>query len=219
MTARTRVFLVDDHPLVREWLATQLREQPDLEVVGQAADAAAGLAAMLADPPDLAIVDLSLRTSSGLDLIKDLSRQLPATATIVLSMHEEISYAERALRAGARGYVTKRESTDRIVDAIRAVLAGRIYATPDLLTRLAERMMGRRPSDRASLEELLSDRELEVFRRLGEFQTTRRIADELHVSIKTVQAYCARMKEKLGLATGAELVREAVRWSEQRPRL
>lgn len=124
-------------------------------------------------------------------------------------MHEEISFAERALRAGARGCVTKREATDRIVEAIRAVLAGRIYATPDLLTRLAERMMGRRPTDRASLEELLSDRELEVFRRLGECQSTRAIADELHVSIKTVQAYCARMKEKLGLATGAELVREA----------
>lgn len=215
MTPLIRVFLVDDHPLVREWLATQLREQPDLEVSGQAADAAAGLAAMLADPPDLAIVDLSLKTSSGLDLIKDLGSQLPATAVIVLSMHEEVSYAERALRAGARGYVTKRESTDRIVDAIRTVLAGRIYATPDVLTRLAERMIGRKPRTPVTIEELLSDRELEVFRRLGEFQSTRFIADELRVSIKTVQAYCARIKEKLGLASGTELAREAVRWTEQ----
>jgi DNA-binding NarL/FixJ family response regulator len=218
MTHRTRVFLVDDHPLVREWLATQLREQPDIEIVGQAADAASGLSAMLADPPDMAIVDLSLKTSSGLDLIKDLGHQLPATAVIVLSMHEEISYAERAIRAGARGYVTKRESTDRIVEAIRTVLAGQIYATPELLTRLADRMMGRRVIDPSTMEEILSDRELAVFRRLGEFHRTRQIADELHVSIKTVQAYCARIKEKLGLANGAELIREAVGWSEQQHR-
>lgn len=218
MNHRTRVFLVDDHPLVREWLATQLREQSDLEVIGQASDAVSGLAAMLADPPDLAIVDLSLKSSSGLDLIKDLGNQLPATAIIVLSMHEEVSFAERALRAGARGYVTKRESTDRIVEAIRAVLAGRIYATPDLLTRLADRLMGRKTVDGLSIEELLSDRELEVFRRLGEFERTRQIADDLHVSIKTVQAYCARIKEKLGLGNGADLIREAVRWSEQQHR-
>jgi DNA-binding NarL/FixJ family response regulator len=218
MSTRTRVFLVDDHPLVREWLATQLREQPDIEVSGEAADAVSGLSAMLADPPDLAIVDLSLKTSSGLDLIKDLGNQLPGTAVIVLSMHEEVSFAERALRAGARGYVTKRESTDRIVDAIRAVLAGRIYATPDLLTRLADRLVGRKPTDATSVEEVLSDRELEVFRRLGEFQSTRMIADELHVSIKTVQAYCARIKEKLGLGNGAELIREAVRRADQQHR-
>lgn len=215
MNHPTRVFLVDDHPLVREWLATQLREQSDLHVSGQASDAATGLAAMIADPPDLAIIDLSLKTSSGLDLIKDMGNQLPATAIIVLSMHEEVSFAERALRAGARGYVTKRESTDRIVEAIRTVLSGKIYATPELVTRLADRMMGRKTMDATSVEELLSDRELEVFRRLGEFQSTRIIADELHVSIKTVQAYCARIKEKLGLANGAELSREAVGWAGQ----
>lgn len=217
-TRRSRVYLVDDHPLVREWLAALLREQPDFEIAGTAAEASTGLAAMLEDPPDIAIVDLSLKTSSGLDLIKDLSAQLPTLSIIVLSMHEELSYAERALRAGARGYVTKRESTDRIVEAIREVLAGRFYAAPELLSRLAERMIGRAPSDRPMTVENLSDRELEVFRRLGAGQTTRRISDELHLSIKTVQAYCARIKEKLALANGAELVREAVRWAEQQDR-
>lgn len=219
MTASSlRIFLVDDHPLVREWLATTLRQQPDLEVCGQAEDAASGLAAMLADPPDVAIVDLSLKTSSGLDLIKDLTEHLPGTQIVVLSMHEEVFYAERALRAGARGYVMKRESTDRVVEAIRTVQTGRIYANPQLLARLTERMVGKGQKAGAGSVELLSDRELDVFRRLGEGQATRRIAAEMHVSIKTVQAYCARIKEKLHLASGAELVREAVRWTEQSKR-
>lgn len=218
MTSTTpiRVFIVDDHPLVREWLANLLREQPDFAVTGQAAEAPEGLAAMLSEPPDVAIVDLSLKGSSGLDLIKELSSHLPGTSVIVLSMHEEVSYAERALHAGARGYVTKRESTDRIVEAIRKVLAGQIYATPDLLSRLTERMIGRpAASDPEGRVSLLSDRELEVFQRLGSGQPTRRIATELGVSIKTVQAYCARIKDKLDLANSAELVREAVRWNER----
>jgi len=218
MTATTpvRVYIVDDHPLVREWLANLLRAQPDFLVSGHAADAPEGLAAMLADPPDVAIVDLSLKNSSGIELIKELANQLPGTSVIVLSMHEEVSYAERALHAGARGYVTKRESTDRIVEAIRKVLGGQIYATPDLLARLAERVIGRpAPNDPEGRVALLSDREMEVFQRLGVGQPTRRIATELGVSIKTVQAYCARIKEKLDLANGAELVREAVRWTER----
>jgi DNA-binding NarL/FixJ family response regulator len=213
-----RIFLVDDHPLVREWLATLLRQQPDLEVSGQAEDASSGLAAMIADPPDIAIVDLSLKTSSGLDLIKDLTEHLPGIQIIVLSMHEEIFYAERALRAGARGYVMKRESTDHMIEAIRTVQTGRVYANAQLLARLAERMVGHTAAASPGDVETLSDRELDVFRRLGEGQSTRRIAEELHLSIKTVQAYCARIKEKLRLANGAELVREAIRWTDQKNR-
>ena len=217
-TAATRIFIVDDHPLVREWLAALLRQQPDLAVSGQAEDAGGALAAMLAHPPDIAIVDLSLKSSSGLDLIKDLGSHLPALKIIVLSMHEELFYAERALRAGARGYVTKRESTDNMVEAIRAVRAGRIYANPQLLARLTERMVGRpRPAGQDPVE-ALSDRELDVFGRLGAGQSTRGIADELHVSIKTIQAYCARIKEKLRLASAVELVHEAVRWTERQER-
>jgi len=215
MASRSRIFIVDDHPLVREWLGNLLRLEPDFEVCGQAEDAAGALAAMAAAPPDVAILDLSLKSGSGLQLIKDLRERHPGVATLVLSMHEEIYYAERALRAGASGYVTKRESTDRIVEAIRQVRAGRIYASPELLARLAERMVGRAPPPAQGAVTILSDREIEVFRRLGMGQPTRRIATELGVSIKTVQAFCARIKDKLNLASGAELVREAVRWVER----
>jgi DNA-binding NarL/FixJ family response regulator len=216
--SQTRIFLVDDHPLVREWLATLLRQQPDFEVCGQAEDARHAFATMLADPPNVAIVDLSLKTSSGLDLIKELSDRLPETQVIVLSMHEEIFYAERAMRAGARGYVTKRESTHRIVEAVHEVQAGRLYANAELLAKLAERIVGRNQTTQAGSVETLSDRELEVFRRLGEGQSNRLIAEELHLSIKTVQAYSVRIKDKLGLANAAELVREAIRWTDQKNR-
>jgi len=209
----TRIFIVDDHPLVREWLAALLRQQAGLTICGQAEDAATALAAMTKTPPDVAIVDISLKTGSGLDLIKDLQAVLPDVAVIVLSMHEEIFYAERALRAGARGYVMKRESTSQIIDAIRQVRDGRVYANPEVLGRLAERLVGRSAAARGTVEGL-SDRELEVFRRLGRGEPTRQIASELHLSIKTVQAYNARIKEKLGLPSGAQLVREAVRWVE-----
>jgi DNA-binding NarL/FixJ family response regulator len=216
MSGKARIFIVDDHPLVREWLGTLLRQQPDFELCGQAEDVPTALAGMLKARPDVAIVDLSLQSGSGLDLIKDMRVQLPEVAVIVLSMHEEIYYAERALRAGARGYIMKRESTGRIVDAIRRVRAGHVYASEEMLARLAERMVGGRAA--ASPQgpvATLSDREIEVFRRLGQGQTTRQIATDLNVSMKTVQAYCARIKEKLGLGSGAELVRDAVRWIER----
>ncbi len=225
--AKTRIFIVDDHPLVREWLAALVKQQPDLDFTGQADNAAAALEAMLADPPDVAIVDLSLPGSSGLDLIRNLTDQLPGTQAIVLTMHDELYWAERAFRAGARGYVMKHESTTNMLAAIRAAQSGNIYASPKLLAGITERIFGRPRAaatpagdagagadDRIAVD-VLSDRELDVFQRLGRGQTTRQIADALCLSIKTVQAYCARIKEKLGLATGAELVYEAVRWHEQ----
>jgi DNA-binding NarL/FixJ family response regulator len=213
---RKRIFIVDDHTLVREWLANLLQQEPDREVCGQADTAAAALAGMTATPPAIAIVDLSLKGGSGLDLIKDLRRICPATQVVVLSMHEEIYFIERAFRAGARAYVTKRDSTERIVEAIRAVLAGQVYAAADVLAQLTERMVGYTAAKQPGSVELLSDRELEVFRRLGEGQGTRKISEEMGLSIKTVQAYSARIKEKLGLANVSELVREAVRWVETR---
>ncbi len=213
--SETRVFIVDDHPLVREWLSNLLRQSGNVVVSGFAETGRAGLSAMLAEPPDVAIVDLALQNSSGLDLIKDLGEQLPDVRVIVLSMHEEMFYVERAFRAGARGYVTKRESTEQIVEAVREVASGSIYASRPILARLAERMVG--PAFTGSVESL-SDRELEVFGRLGNGHSTRRIADELNVSIKTVQAYCGRIKEKLGHGDGIELVRAAVRWVDRRDR-
>jgi DNA-binding NarL/FixJ family response regulator len=221
MSDRARVFIVDDHPLVREWLAGLLRRQADLEVSGQADSVSGALAAMAADPPDVAIVDLALSGGgSGFDLIGDMRLRFPGTAVIVLSMHAEPQFAERALRAGARGYLTKGESTGKIVEAIRQVRAGHIYADAATLARLAEQMVGRPAAPPRGGIEGLSKREIEVFRRLGEGHPTRHIAAELSVSIKTVQAYSARIKEKLNLASGAELVREAVRWVEadRRPR-
>lgn len=213
---RTRIFIVDDHPLVREWLAALIGQQPDFVLCGQAEDAAGALAAMIENIPDVAIVDLALRNSSGLDLIKDLTEHLPGTQAIVLSMHEEIFYAERALRAGARGYVTKQEATDRILEAIRAVQSGQVFASPQLLSRLTERMLNRGKDADPDGISTLSDRELDVFGRLGRGQTTRQISRDLSISIKTVQAYCARIKEKLSLSSGAELVLAAVRWSHGR---
>ena len=215
--ARTRIFVVDDHPLVREWLSALLREQPDLEICGQADHARGALAPIMAARPDVAIVDLFLKGGTGLDLIKDLREHCPQTDVIVLSMHEEAGYAERALRAGARGYVTKRESTTQIVEAIRQVRKGRVFANPELLAALAGRMVGQsavQPSD--PLEDL-SDRELEVFRRLGQGRSTRDIAEDLGLSLPTVQTYCQRIKDKLRLASANELVREAVRWVQNQP--
>ena len=212
--APARVFLVDDHPLVRDWLKVLLETERDFVVVGEADEPAAALAAIAADPPDVAVVDLSLRRGSGLDVIKAVRARVPQVKTLVLSMHEAISDIERALRAGARGYVMKGESSSQIVPAIRCVLAGRIYATPEVFSRLTDRMTRASATPDAHPADLLSDREMHVFRRIGEGYTTRRIADELNVSQKTVQTYCARIKEKIGLDDGTELAIAAIRWRE-----
>ncbi len=211
---RKRAFIVDDHTLVREWLTTLLQGEPDIEVCGQADAGPPALSAMRRSPPDIAIVDLSLRSGSGLDLIKDMQAACPGTQVVVLSMHEEIHFVERAFRAGARGYVTKRDSTDSIVEAIRTVLAGKVYARPTILAQLASRLAGHAPDKPVGAVESLSDRELEVFRRLGEGQATRKIAADMALSMKTIQAYNARIKDKLGLANASELMREAVKWAE-----
>ena len=217
MSARpvTRVFIVDDHPLVREWLGNLLRLEPDLDVVGSAGDPAVALKAMLEEPPNVAVVDLSLQKGSGLDLIKDLRATLPDVRIVVLSMHEETTDIERAFRAGATAYVMKRESTAQIVPAIRQATAGHIFANPEVLAELAGRLMTRPPRARIDAIEQLSDRELEVFRRLGAGRSTREIAEALGVSLKTVQTYCARIKEKLGVSDAAELTRVAFHWHER----
>jgi len=211
---RTRVFLVDDHPLVRDWLKSLLQMEEDFDVIGEADEPAAALAAMSAGRPDVAVIDLSLKRGSGLDLIKSLRSRHPEVRVLVLSMHEEISDVERALRAGARGYVMKGESSSQIVPAIRWVQSGRIYAAPEVFSRLAERASRHTSGNLDHPEEVLSDRELHVFRRIGEGLTTRRIAEELRVSQKTIQTYCARIKEKIGLDDGAELALTAIRWRE-----
>jgi DNA-binding NarL/FixJ family response regulator len=211
-----KIFIVDDHPLVREWLTNLIKQHPGLVVCGEAATAAEGVSGIASTKPDVAIVDISLRNGSGLDLIKTLKAMHPETAIIVLSMHDERLYAERSLRAGARGYIMKRETTRNVIAAIRQVLDGKLYVSTDMAAYFAEKFVdGKPPTGESSIEQL-SDRELEVFQLLGQGRETRDIATSLNISIKTVQAYCARIKEKLKLANASELLREAVRWYENR---
>jgi DNA-binding NarL/FixJ family response regulator len=215
---RRRVFLVDDHPLVREGLVNLIERQPDLSVCGQAGTAAAAFEAMTRLTPDIALVDLSLEASSGLELIKQLQALPAPPPVLVLSMHDEALYAERALRAGARGYIMKRSAPRHVIDAIRQVLDGKLYMSEALAARMAEKYVGARAVAGESPIALLSDRELEVFQKLGEGWETRRIASELHLSPKTVQVYCGRIKEKFSLTNATELIREAVRWVENENR-
>jgi DNA-binding NarL/FixJ family response regulator len=211
-TGRTRIFLVDDHPLVREGLANLINQQEDLAVCGEAEDSAGAMAGIEESQPNVALIDISLKNESGLELVKKLEERFPLVALIVLSMHEEALYAERALRAGAKGYVMKRETTKSVLTAIRRVLAGDVYVSERVVTAMAKRMGSRKAT--AEPVERLSDRELEIFRLLGQGRTTSQIAEDLHLSLKTVQAYCARAKEKFGVGSLGELLRAAIRWED-----
>ena len=208
------VFLVDDHPLVREWLTNLINQQPGLRVCGEAESGPQARERIVAAKPDVAIVDIALKDSSGIELIKDLKQSCPEVVVLVLSMHEESHYAERALRAGAKGYIMKRETATKVIIALRQVLEGKLYMSESLAVAMAAQFVAGNALATGSVVEQLSDRELEVFELLGDGRGTRQIAESLGVSIKTVQAYCARIKEKLNLASATELVREAVRWRE-----
>ncbi len=205
---------MDDHPLVREWLTNLINQQPDLVVCGEADSGPQALQAMGALKPEVAIVDIALKDSSGIELIKDLKLGCPAVAVLVLSMHDESHYAERALRAGARGYIMKRETTRKVIAAIRQVLAGKLYVSDSVAAAMAAKFVEGKTLAARSPVEQLSDRELEVFELLGQGRGTRQIAETLRVSVKTVQAYCAGIKDKLHVASATELIREAVRWYE-----
>jgi DNA-binding NarL/FixJ family response regulator len=214
-TAKSRIFLVDDHPLVRDSLSNLINQQEDLSVCGEADSVPQAMREIPRSAPDVAIVDLSLKDGSGLELLKWLKSRMPQTASIVLSMHDEKLYAERAIRAGARGYVMKRESTKRIIAAIHQVLEGKLAVSEQIASSFAERFIASTvPHEENPLTEL-SDRELEIFTLLGRGLETRQIGETLNVSIKTVQAYCARIKVKLNLSSATELLREAVRWQER----
>ena len=212
-----RVFLVDDHPLVREWLGNLLRQQQDLTICGEADSVEAALPGILNSKPEVAIVDLALTNGWGLDLIRQVAQQAPETRIIVLSMHDEKLYAERTIRAGAQGYVMKRETAKVIVAAIRQVLKNEVYLSPELQAIFARNFVNRKSAVVPPVA-ALSDRELEVFRLIGEGVPTRQIAHALGVSVKTVHTYHARMREKLNIASLSELVREAVRWCESETR-
>jgi DNA-binding NarL/FixJ family response regulator len=210
----SKVFLVDDHPLVREGLAGLINRLPDFKVCGEAESAADALRGIGETKPDLAIVDLTLREGSGIELIKTIRANSPATAVLVLSMHDERRYAERCIRAGARGYVMKAESATQVVSALRDLVEGKLHISERMRSFFVERFVDGAPPLSLSPPDVLSDREFEVFQLLGQGFETRRIAEKMGVNIKTVQAFCARIKEKLQLASATELLREAVRWNE-----
>lgn len=210
---KKRIFLVDDHPLVREWLANLIHQQPDLKVCGETDSAPAALSAIAATLPDLVIADINLKNSSGVELIKSLKESHPDVPVLVLSMHDESLYAERAFRAGANGYVNKRETAQKVIEAIRRVLDGKLYVSEKAAEILADKTVRGHAANRSAIE-LLSDRELEVFEKLGQGIGTKQIADDFRVSVKTIQEYCARIKEKLHLGSATELLREAVRWHD-----
>ena len=208
-----RVFVVDDHPIVRHGFAQLLALEPDLELCGQAADARAAVAAITAAEPGVVIVDVSLGDASGIDLIGEIKQRLPRAAVLVVSMHDEQLYAERSLRAGAGGYVMKHEAPTAIVRAIRTVAAGGIFVSEAMSARLLQRLAARGgPGDESPLG-ALSNRELHVLELIGRGLGTREIAELLHISIKTVESYRARLKEKMNLRSGIELTRFAVRWA------
>jgi DNA-binding NarL/FixJ family response regulator len=218
MQPKTKILLVDDHPLVREWLTKLINEEPDLEVCGRAGNAREALDLIGTLLPQIVVVDISLDDGSGLEVIKDIKALHPEVNTIVLSMHDEMLYAERAMRAGASGYIMKREATNKVIDAIRTVIEGRSFFSNAVNAMLAQKLV-QRSGDKPTTVEALSDRELEVFQLLGRGFSTRQVSVQMNVGFKTVHVYCARIKEKLNLANINELVFQAIRWHEsQQPR-
>jgi DNA-binding NarL/FixJ family response regulator len=212
MTKSTRVFLVDDHPIVRQGLARLIASEPDLEVCGEADDVPSAVRAINELSPDVVVADLSLKQGSGIDLIKTLQTQSPQIPILVLTMHEEPFYAERALRAGARGYLTKQEASEKILTAIRQVVGGEIYVSDRISPQLLKRLISGAPDEDDPLVSRLSDRELQVFLMIGEGLGTQEIADQLNLSVKTIETYRAHLKEKLNLKDARELVQYAIRW-------
>ncbi len=209
-----RILIVDDHPLMRKGLALTLEAEPDLTVCAQAESAEEALSTFEELAPDMAIVDISLPGMSGLELIKHFHMLKPDLGILVVSRHEETLYAERAIRAGARGYVMKLEAGQVIVKAVRRVLEGGIYVSDEINERLLLGIASRQGHVTQSPLEVLSDRELEVFELTGRGLGTREIAERLHLSIKTVESYRARIKNKLNLSNASELMQHAVQWVE-----
>jgi DNA-binding NarL/FixJ family response regulator len=210
--AVTRILLVDDHPVVRKGLATILNGEKDWEVCAEAAGMSQALKCFLDHRPDLVLTDLTLENGSGLELIKELASLQQDVKVIAISMHDEMLFAERALRAGARGYIRKDEKPEQMVQAIRRVLDGRIHLSEQMTNRMLSRTVSGDVNPRMSPIETLSDRELEVLQQIGNGIPTRKIAENLHISRKTVETYRENIKAKLNLANGTELTQHAVRW-------
>lgn len=211
---RRRILIVDDHPFMRSGMAHLINKQPDLQVVAEAGDPATALRLLATATFDLMLTDMTMPGRGGLEFIKDVQAQLPTLPVLVVSMHDEVIYAERVLRAGGRGYIMKEAGGDNLLTAMRQVLAGQVYVSPRMSTRFLNAMSVRRPRGSSSPIEGLTDREFEVFQLIGQGKSTRDIAHGLGLSSKTVDVHRGHIKEKLNLHDTTALVRHAVRWVE-----
>lgn len=209
---KIRIFLVDDHPLVRSGLATLIVAQPDMSVVGEADDAQNALEGIKKTDPHIALVDISLKGMDGMELIKHAKARFPSLAILVLSMHDESLYAERAIRAGAGGYIMKQEAAEKIIVAIRRILDGQTYLSDKMYSHLVKRMSGNAEPAEASPLSQLSDRELEIFNLMGKGRRIKDIAEDLSISAKTVETHCTHLRKKLNLKGSVELMQFAIRW-------
>jgi DNA-binding NarL/FixJ family response regulator len=212
LNGKKTVLVVDDHPLMRQGLSMLINQQQDMQVCGEAEEAQAVMRALAQQKPDIMILDISLNGPDGLELLKSIRAADPDLPVLVLSMHDEAIYAERALRARANGYIMKQEATDKVLVALRRILNGDVYLSDRMSNKMLQQFIGGAPATIQSRISLLSDRELEVFRLIGDGRATREIAEELHLSVKTVETYQAHIKEKLDLRSGRELIQYAIQW-------
>jgi DNA-binding NarL/FixJ family response regulator len=211
---KKRILLVDDHPIMRQGLAQLINHEPDLSVCGEADSARAAMEMIGKLDPDLLILDISLPDKNGIEVIKDIQAQGWKLPILVVSMHDESLYAERVLRVGGRGYVMKQEGGKKLVDAVRHVLSGKVYVSDSVSSKLLDGFSGRTSQASVSPIDRLSNRELQVFELIGGGKTTREVAHQLHLSIKTVEVHRMNIKRKMGIKTAAELIHSAVRWIE-----
>ena len=210
---KARVLVVDDHPIVRQGLSLLIDQQPDLAICGGAKDLPAALEAIATLNPDIIILDISLEGPDGIEVLKNVRLTHPKVPVLILSMHDESVYAERALRAGANGYIMKQEATDKVLEAVRRLLRGEIYISSRIASKILQQVVGGAPTLGQSPIDALTDRELEVFTLIGRGEGTRQIAEKLRLSVKTIESYQAHIKEKLSLRNGHELLQHAVQWA------
>ncbi len=215
-TASVRIMLVDDHPAVREGLAESINRESGLVVCAQAEDRPEALKLIEEAPPDLVVIDLMLKSSSGLELIKDIHTGWPRVLILVVSMHDETLYAERVLRAGAHGYITKQEATQKVIEAIRHVLGGGIYLNERISSGILGRLSSKPEAVTDSITSLLAERELQVFEMTGQGLSTREMAQQLNIDSKTVDTYRARIRQKLNLNSSSAMLKLAIQWKQER---
>jgi DNA-binding NarL/FixJ family response regulator len=212
-TKKCRVLLVDDHPIIRQGLGLLIDRETDLSVCGEADGAHSAFHAIETLRPDIVVLDISLSGPDGLDVLKEIRMKTASLPVLILSMHDETIYAERAMRAGANGYIMKQEATEKVLVAIRRILQGEVYLSDRLTNTMLQQYVRRGSTAKGSPLLNLTDRELEVFRLIGVGHGTRQIADELHLSVKTIESYQAHIKEKLALRNARELVQHAIEWT------